>query len=846
MPELILIHCPAESKIHTILSNLQVTNLQYLNIPYQDLIDSLRSYLNAVCADEIKVNTKLSEITESLTENSVITLYTVYSLLLKAVNMLHSSLTENTLIFSRIFFNEILFISNKTQKELKIFDEKLHPSLVKGKGRSKEGLSIYSIFDKCTTTQGKKLMRHLFSYPVHNKDKLKLRYDMISDFSSLKNYSIVKSLLTELKNIKDMEKMLKELTKFMINFKIWNSLYSSICSIFKVLELFKTQIFNTNSINTENGKFKILKSFYSRLNLENLEKILDFLNTCLDFPKEEYKPKIKIGVNEDLDILRTEYNNLNEILSKHAIEYSKTLPAGSFLDKFMYVFIPQLGYMLAVEKSKNYYSFLIKVKNSDQINGNEIDNIKFEIKKDNEQGDIIQNNIGGKENLEDLLIEDGFTLNRENKCIPEEEEKDNNEDDEDNDEEEIQNFEETQILHSIIFKDINLTFQFHSEDTVYFKNEITKVLDNKYGDLAARITDIENAIFREISKQIVDYSKDIMLSNDFIANLDCYLTCYLIAEKLNLTRPILNLDNSFRFEGGRNILCELVNETKYIKHAFKDSAKNIFIITGNISSGKSTMLREIGMLAYLAQVGSYIPAVNFHFEPFKKILTNIDILESTVDNLSGFTIELKNIKSILDIIENDIKSDNSNTLVLLDDPYRRTSSINRKGLVGGTISYLNKIINLAGKNLGLKIFITCSRDVLDFIIKQKVIDNNMTSLYEMKTGFIKSNSNIITNSIPINLYELVPYEGGENNNLNSDNNLFLARENGLDNNIFLRSYEVAGILSQGRKLFPDIFRVNSIIESFKFQKQFLKLSDNFEELTEKVNSILENKNIEFL
>jgi DNA mismatch repair ATPase MutS len=825
MPEVILLHCPADSKIHTILQCLEVKNLQYLNITYKDLVDSLRTFFNTIYTDEVKISTSIAEIVENLTDNSIMALYTIYSLLLKAVNMLHNHITEHSLVFLRIQFSDILFISNKTRKELKVFEEKLHPSLVKGKGRSKEGLSVFSVFDKCITVQGKRIMRHFFTYPVHNRDTLKLRYDMIADFMGLKNYGIVKSLITELKNIKDMEKMLKELSKFMINYKIWNSLYYSQNSVLKILETFKKQMLEGGG-----NRFKLLSGLYSRICVDNLEKILDFLNNCLDFSKEEFKPKIKIGVNEDLDMLRTEYNNLNEILSKHAIDYSKTLPKDSFLEKFMYVFIPQLGYMLAIEKSQSYYSFLRKVKNFESIEGNEIDNLRVDIKK---EGNEEVKDIGGDaENLEELLIPNNFEDRMKDEQVIEEED--------DEEQEEIQNFEETQILHSIVFRDLNLTFQFHSEDTVYFKNDITKALDNLYGDLSARIIDIENAIFREISKQILEYSKDIILANEFVANLDFFLTFYLLAEKLNLTRPIPS-ESVFIFNEGRNLLSELLNDTQYIRHTFKSNEKSIYLITGNISSGKSTFLREVGLMAYLAQIGSYVPAEGFRFEPFKKILTNIDILESSIDNLSGFTIELKNIKSILDILENDAQIEGSSTLVILDDPYRKTSSLNKKSLCGGTISYLNKLIQQAKGNI--KIFISLSREVLDSLVKKDVVDPSMTGLYEMRTGFVKSNSNIITGDIPINLYELKQIGIDEchiKQDNDGENNLFLARENGLNNNIFLRSFEISNIIGEGRKLFPDVFRMNKIIENLKFQKQFLKLSDNIGELTEKINLILEN------
>ena len=64
----------------------------------------------------------------------------------------------------------------------------------------------------------------------------------------------------------------------------------------------------------------------------------------------------------------------------------------------------------------------------------------------------------------------------------------------------ISNYDETLILKKITFQNIDLNFQFHDEDMIYYKNEITNNLDKNYGDLAGKITDCQNATFREISK----------------------------------------------------------------------------------------------------------------------------------------------------------------------------------------------------------------------------------------------------------------------------------------------------------------------------------------------------------
>jgi DNA mismatch repair ATPase MutS len=124
---------------------------------------------------------------------------------------------------------------------------------------------------------------------------------------------------------------------------------------------------------------------------------------------------------------------------------------------------------------------------------------------------------------------------------------------------------------------------------IYYKNEITNNLDKNYGDLAGKITDCQNATFREISKQILEFENDILNVNLFISYLDVFIHFYIISEKYELYKPNISLinDNIFNFEKGRNIITEMtLSQIQYVKNDFFSNKKDIFIIYGNVNSGK--------------------------------------------------------------------------------------------------------------------------------------------------------------------------------------------------------------------------------------------------------------------
>ena len=299
----------------------------------------------------------------------------------------------------------------------------------------------------------------------------------------------------------------------------------------------------------------------------------------------------------------------------------------------MFMDIPQLGYMFAVEKNKRYFKFMNRISNQyikkEGINNEEISNNEEESKQNisislssNKNTESLSKNIQNEINHHSQTEAKGknnFNLeNNVNKSIyysDTEEDEENitktniiREEDEEQEEDEVDidddnylnNYDETFLLQNMCFKDINLEFQLHDEHFIYYKNDITKTLDETYGDLSAKITDLENAIYREIAKQILQYQNVLSHFNEFIAYFDSMLNLFLISQKFNLSRPIIILDeenqNKILIEEGRNLIIEYSNLSSYVKNNFSTMGKNISLISGINSSGKSCFLRQVKFL----------------------------------------------------------------------------------------------------------------------------------------------------------------------------------------------------------------------------------------------------------
>lgn len=142
--------------------------------------------------------------------------------------------------FKNIFFNDLLYCSPKTKNELCIFQQQLHPSLIKGFGKGKEGLSIFNLFNKCSTVQGKRLLKHMILFPLKDKEKLDKRYQCIQDLININNYTIIKGFLSNLSVIKDLEIIIEDLKSFVINPKVWITLDNTLSGILRINQIMKT------------------------------------------------------------------------------------------------------------------------------------------------------------------------------------------------------------------------------------------------------------------------------------------------------------------------------------------------------------------------------------------------------------------------------------------------------------------------------------------------------------------------------------------------------------------------------------------------------------------------------
>jgi DNA mismatch repair protein MutS len=141
------------------------------------------------------------------------------------------------------------------------------------------------------------------------------------------------------------------------------------------------------------------------------------------------------------------------------------------------------------------------------------------------------------------------------------------------------------------------------------------------------------------------------------------------AAKEGYTRPELTDDFSLEISAGRHPVVErMMPREKFIPNdvSLSEDARMI-ILTGPNMAGKSTVLRQVGLIVLMAQVGSFVPASKARIGIVDRLFTRVGASDNLVRGQSTFMVEMSETSAIL-------HTATSRSLVLLDEIGRGTST----------------------------------------------------------------------------------------------------------------------------------------------------------------------------
>ena len=211
---------------------------------------------------------------------------------------------------------------------------------------------------------------------------------------------------------------------------------------------------------------------------------------------------------------------------------------------------------------------------------------------------------------------------------------------------------------------------------------LLKEKENLILNAEEKLNTLEYDIFCKIKEEVKRYIPKLQKASAKIAYYDVMQSFATIAEEHNFVKPTINENSTVEIIKGRHPVVESVISTEYIDNdIIMNENTNILIITGPNMSGKSTYMREFGIIAILNQIGSFVPASKCNLPVFDKIFTRIGASDDLVGGESTFMVEMKESAYAL-------ANATKNSLILFDELGRGTSTYDGMSLAGSIIDYI--------------------------------------------------------------------------------------------------------------------------------------------------------------
>ena len=196
---------------------------------------------------------------------------------------------------------------------------------------------------------------------------------------------------------------------------------------------------------------------------------------------------------------------------------------------------------------------------------------------------------------------------------------------------------------------------------------------------------LEHRLFQELCAMVADSAATIQGISAAIAELDCLASFAWCANEYRYCRPVMNESAELSIVGGRHPVLERIlgADDPFVANDCRiGSSQQLLIITGPNMAGKSSFLRQTGLIVLLAQVGCFVPADEAEIGLVDRIFTRVGASDNITSGESTFLVEMNEAASILN-------NATSRSLLLLDEIGRGTSTFDGMSIAWSMSEYIH-------------------------------------------------------------------------------------------------------------------------------------------------------------
>ena len=224
----------------------------------------------------------------------------------------------------------------------------------------------------------------------------------------------------------------------------------------------------------------------------------------------------------------------------------------------------------------------------------------------------------------------------------------------------------------------------------YFTLEL-KEWEEKVFDADDGLARLEQTLFLRVRGELAFAVPRIQEAGRRVAEVDVLAALAEVAEKRGYARPEVNSEFGMRIAAGRHPVVEtMMPREDFIPNDLElDEDGRIVILTGPNMAGKSTVLRQVGLIQLMAQIGSFVPADGARLGVCDRVFTRVGASDNLARGQSTFMVEMSETAAI-------IHGATERSLVLLDEIGRGTSTYDGVSIAWAVTEHLHESVGAKG------------------------------------------------------------------------------------------------------------------------------------------------------